>query len=152
MSTDTNSAPNKNRRRRPRAEGGSETLESRVTALELDAHAETSPSEPPVKMLTQDELHRLRVLELEVRAARAESETCRLRKKWLLALLDPKGTVEAEEKRQEKWQRAMRAHAQQYETLKARVSMRLNIDLNKCGFDPETGVVVPPDPSATGNG
>lgn len=110
--------------------------------------AVVEPEQPPVLMLTRDELHKLSMLELQVRHARAEAETCRIRKKWMLALLDPKGTVEAEEKRMEKWQKAMRSDSQQYETLKARISMRLNVDISKCGFDPETGVVVSPDSSA----
>ena len=104
--------------------------------------AETPPGPP---MLTQDELFKLRLFESELRAARAEAETCRMRRKWILALLDPKGTVEAEEKRQEKWVTEAKSFAAKYEAVKARASMRLGIDLNQCGFDTDTGVVVPPD-------
>jgi hypothetical protein len=113
-----------------------------VPAHEVVPSAEQAPG--PL-MLTQDELFKLRLFESELRAARAEAETCRMRKKWILALLDPKGTVDAEEKRQEKWIGEAKSFAAKYEAVKARASMRLGIDLNQCGFDTDTGVVVPPD-------
>lgn len=100
-------------------------------------------------MLTQDELHKMKLYEVEARAARAEAETCRLRKKYFLALLDAKGTVEAEEKRQAKHLAKAKEWAKKHEIVIAHISMRLGVDLKDCGFDPETGVVVP-DPSAKG--
>lgn len=106
------------------------------------------PAGPP--MLTQSELSQLRIFELEAKAARAEAETCRLRKKYFLALLDPKGTVEAEEKRYNLWLSETKEFARKHETLMARISMRLNLDLSKCAFDTETGVVMVPD-SAKGS-
>jgi hypothetical protein len=107
-----------------------------------------APAGPP--MLTQSELAQLRIFELETKAARAEAETCRLRKKYFLALLDPKGTVEAEEKRYNSWLNDAKEFARKHETLMARISMRLNLDLSKCAFDTETGVVMVPD-SAKGS-
>ena len=107
-----------------------------------------APVGPP--MLTQSELAQLRIFELEAKAARAEAETCRLRKKYFLALLDPKGTVESEEKRHNSWLNDAKEFARKHETLMARISMRLNLDLSKCAFDTETGVVMVPD-SAKGS-
>ena len=104
---------------------------------------------PPPPMLTQDELFKIRLFEVEMRAAKAEAETCRMRKKWILALLDHKGSVEAEEKRQAKYLEEAKGVSKKYEAVLARASMRLNLDLSRCGFDAETGLVVPPD-SATG--
>lgn len=137
MSIESTSSTPKTRRRKAKPEAA-------APEMPVVASPEPVAEEPAIKMLTRDELYQLRLLEAEVRASRAESETCRLRKKWMLALLDPKGTVEAEEKRQERWAKEARDNAQKYETLKARISMRLNVDLNKAGFDPETGLVVTP--------
>lgn len=110
-----------------------------------------APERPPgPPMLTQAELAQLRIFELEARAARAEAETSRIRKKYFLALLDPKGTVAAEEKRLASHMETAREYARKHETLMARVSMRLNLDLSKCAFDTETGVVHVPD-SAKGS-
>lgn len=100
---------------------------------------------PPVPMLTQDELFKLQLFQAQAERAIAEAEASRMRKKWILALLDPKGTVEAEEKRTEKHKAEAKDFFQKYETIKARVSMRLNLDLGKCGFDAETGVIQLPD-------
>ena len=126
-----------------------ETLESRMAAVELD---DTPVSgEPAPKMLTQDELFKLRLYEAEVRHARAESETARMRKKWILALLDPQGSVEKEEARIQRWLDTATDFAKKYENVKAHASMRLGIDLSQCGFDTDTGLVVPPDPSAKGS-
>lgn len=134
----------KTKRKYTRKPHQAESIEARMAAVEMDSTP--PPAEPNVPlMLTQDELFKLRLFESELRAARAEAETCRMRKKWILALLDPKGTVEAEEKRYERWLAEAKAYAGKYETMKARASMRLGIDLSKCGFDTDTGVVVPPD-------
>jgi hypothetical protein len=114
------------------------------------AAAEGADAPPGPPMLTQSELAQLRIFELEAKAARAEAETCRLRKKYFLALLDPKGTVEAEEKRQNSWLSEAKEFALKHETLMARISMRLNLDLSKCAFDTDTGVVMVPD-SAKGS-
>lgn len=110
--------------------------------------APEQPAGPP--MLTQGELAQLRVFELEARAARAEAETSRVRKKYFLALLDSKGIVTKEEKRQEKHEADAREFAKKHQLLMARISMRLNLDLSKCAFDTETGVVHVPD-SAKGS-
>lgn len=114
----------------------------------VDAAPAQSASPPPaaksdgVVMLTRDELTKLRVAELEHRLAKAEAEAQRMKKKWLLALLDPKGHVDATEKEQEKALGKAKEAAKKYELARAHVSMRLNIDLSTCGFDPDTGVVV----------
>jgi hypothetical protein len=126
----------------------SDTLEARVSAVELQdtpSPSENAATPPAPPMLAQDEIFKMRLYEAEMRAAKAEAETARIRKKWILALLDPKGTVEAEEKRIQKWLDASKEYFKKYELTKAHASMRLGIDLNKCGFDPETGTVVFPD-------
>jgi hypothetical protein len=82
--------------------------------------------------------------------ARAEAETSRVRKKFFLALLDPKGTVAGEEARYDKHMAAIKEHSTKYQTLIARISMRLNIDLSKCAFDTETGAVHLPDSAMGG--
>ena len=110
--------------------------------------ASEQPAGPP--MLKQEELAQLRIFELEARAARAEAETSRIRKKYFLALLDSKGVVTKEEKRQERSEADAREFAKKHQLLMARISMRLNLDLSKCAFDTETGVVHVPD-SAKGS-
>jgi len=110
--------------------------------------APEQPAGPP--MLTQAELSQLRIFELEARAARAEAETNRIRKKYFLALLDSKGIVTKEEKSQERHEADAREFAKKHQLLMARISMRLNLDLSKCAFDTETGVVHVPD-SAKGS-
>lgn len=112
---------------------------------------EVAPEQPPgPPMLTQSELSQLRIFELEARAARAEAETSRIRKKYFLALLDSKGVITKEEKRQEKHEAEARDFAKKHQLLMARISMRLNLDLSKCAFDTETGVIHVPD-SAKGS-
>lgn len=106
------------------------------------------PASTPL-MLTQEELHRMRHYEAEARAARAEAETSRIRKKYILSILDKKGLVESEEKNQEKHIEKSKDWAKRHEMLIAQISIRLNIDLKTCAFDTDTGLVVPPD-SATG--
>lgn len=134
-------------RRKPRKASQVEALATEAVAVSAPAPTPASPAAP--LMLTQDELHKMKLYEAEARAARAEAETCRLRKKYFLALLDAKGTVEAEEKRQAKHLAKAKEWAKKHEIVIAHISMRLGVDLKDCGFDPETGVVVP-DPSAKG--
>lgn len=140
----------KTKRKYTRKVHAAESIEARMAAVEHDEQPVQNDGPPPPPMLTQAEIHKLRLFEAEARHSRAEAETCRMRKKWILSLLDPKGTVEAEEQRQEKWLASAREFAKKYELAKAHASMRLGLDLDKCGFDPETGLVVPPD-SATGS-
>lgn len=111
--------------------------------------AAPAPSSQPL-MLTQAELSKMKLFEAEARAARADAETCRIRKKYFLALLDPKGTVLKEEERQEEHLKKAREFAKKHEIVIAHISMRLGVDLKECGFDPETGVVVVPEKSAKG--
>lgn len=127
-----------------------ETVEAPAAPVAAPAAASeaVAPAQPLV--LRPDELHKMKLYEVEARAARAEAETCRLRKKYFLALLDPKGTVEAEEKRQEKHLEKAREWAKKHELVIAHISMRLGVDLTECGFDPETGLVVVPQKSAKG--
>ena len=126
-----------------------ESTEARVAAVEMDS-VPPAAAEPVPLMLTQEELFKLRLYEADARHAKAEAETCRVRKKWILALLDPKGTVTKEEERMDKWSATSRDNFKKYENAKSHISMRLRIDLNQCGFDTETGLVVPPEPSAKG--
>jgi hypothetical protein len=135
-------------KRQYRRKASADTLEARVEAVELvDAvqpEMAAAPSAPPAPpMLTQEELFKIKLYQVEAQRAAAEAETARMRKKWILALIDPKGTVAAEEERVEKWKNEARTFYSRYELVKERASKRLGIDLKDCGFDPETGLVVP---------
>lgn len=121
-----------------------------VATVEVTSPAPTPATVAQPLMLTQAELHKLKLFEAEARAARADAESCRIRKKYFLALLDPKGSVAKEEERQEEHLKKAREWAKKHEIVIAHISMRLGLDLKECAFDPETGVVVPPD-SATGS-
>ena len=127
------------------ADPAPESVESRVSAIEIHDTPPAPAGPPPMPMLTQDELHKLVLFQAQISHAKAEAETCRRRRKWILSLLDPKGTVETEEARRDKWLTETANIGKKYEAMLARASMRLNLDLSKCSFDTETGLVIPPD-------
>lgn len=103
-------------------------------------------STPRTPRLTASEIFQLRLAEADVRASMAEKETARLRRLYYLALIDPKGTILAEEKRLAQKEAAVREAQARFAALRARIGGRLQVDLNKCGLDVETGEVVMPSP------
>jgi hypothetical protein len=99
-------------------------------------------STPTPPRLTTSEIFQLRLAEAEVRATVAETETARLRRLYYLALLDPKGTILAEEKRLGEKELSLREAQAKFTAIRSRIGSRLKVDMNKVGLDVETGEVV----------
>jgi hypothetical protein len=138
--------PKRQYRRRQKSTVESETVLS-ASGESVPAASEpalsTTPAPAPVPLrLTASEIFQLRLAESEVRAATAEKESVRLRRLYYLALLDPKGTILAEEKRLAEKDRALREAQAKFSVLRERAGKRLGVDMNKAGVDVETGEVV----------
>jgi hypothetical protein len=105
--------------------------------------APAAPVEVAPPQLTQRELYELRLAEAEIRCAAKEIEASKFRRLYILALLDPKGRVAAEDKARETAMRNMTESRKRYESVRNLASKRLNLDLSRCSFDADTGVVIP---------
>lgn len=99
------------------------------------------PVAPP--QLTQRELYELRLAEVEIRCAQAKIEASKFRRLYTLALLDPKGRILSEEKARDSALTEYQEARKKYEQVRNIAGRRLSIDLNKCSFDADTGVVIP---------
>ena len=108
---------------------------------------ETAPVETAVEYatpsLTQRELYELRLAEAEIRCAQQQIETSKFRRLYILALLDPKGRIAAEEKARDAAAASLVESRKRYEAVRNLAGKRLNLDLSKCSFDADTGVVIP---------
>lgn len=121
-----------------------------VSATESSAPVESVPvaSEPapPVPAgpprLTAHEIYQIRLAEAEIRTALAEKDAARLRRLYFLALLDPKGTVLAQDKKLAEKEALLREAQNRFKTLRAKVGNRLGVDMSKAGIDVETGEVM----------
>lgn len=99
------------------------------------------PKELPPPQLTQAELFLLRMAQLELKAAQSEVEASKFRRLYILAMLDPKGRVLAEEKSGKAADAAVKDAQAKYLGTLQRASKRLQMDLSKCSFDADTGQV-----------
>ena len=113
-----------------------------VAPVEPAPVASEPASTPTPPRLTTSEIFQLRLAEAEVRATVAETETARLRRLYYLALLDPKGTILAEEKRLGEKELSLREAQAKFTAIRSRIGSRLKVDMNKVGLDVETGEVV----------
>jgi hypothetical protein len=137
--------PKRQYRRRQKSPVVSAT-ESSASMESASVASEPAPSipSPTPPRLTSVEIFHLRLAETEIRAALAEKEAARLRRLYFLALIDPKGTVLAEEKNLGQKERALREAQAKFAALRERVGKRLNLDMSKAGIDVETGEVMVP--------
>jgi hypothetical protein len=104
-----------------------------------------TPAGPARTFLTAHELMQLRLAEADVKSATAEKETARIRRLYFLALLDPKGTILAEEKKMAKKDSELKSAKDKFALIRLRLGHKLKVDFNKVGIDPETGeIVLPP--------
>lgn len=101
------------------------------------------PVEVAPPQLTQRELYELRLAEAEIRCAQKEIEASKFRRLYILALLDPKGRVAAEEKAHEAALKNVHETRRRYQNVQLMAGKRLGLDLSKCSFDADTGVVIP---------
>ena len=99
-----------------------------------------APVAPP--QLTQRELYELRLAEVEIRCAQQQIEASKFRRLYILALIDAKGRVLAEEKSRDTALNAYQEARKKYEQVRNIASRRLGLDLAKCSFDADTGVVI----------
>ena len=102
-----------------------------------------TPTEVAPPQLTQRELYELRLAEAEIRCAQKEIEASKFRRLYILALLDPKGRVAAEEKAHDAALKNIQETRRRYQNVQVMAGKRLGLDLSKCSFDADTGVVIP---------
>lgn len=110
---------------------------------EAVVEAPAVPVEAPPPQLTQRELYELRLAEAEIRCAQKEMEASKFRRLYILALLDPKGRVAAEEKAHDAALKSVQETRRHYQNIQVLAGKRLGLDLSKCSFDADTGVVIP---------
>jgi hypothetical protein len=104
------------------------------------------PAEVPPPQLTQRELYELRLAEVELRAAHNLAEVARMKRLYVLALIDPKGRVAAAEKERESALASASEARKKYEQVKHAAFARLGIKpSNIAGFDADTGLIIFPD-------
>lgn len=125
-------------RRRPKVE--SDKSDSLADVISISESPEAAPA--PL-MLTGSELMQIRLSQAELRTALAEREAAKLRKLFILAKIDPKGIVEKHEKAIAEKDAALKEAQQRFSMLRLRIGSRLGVNMENCGFDPETGQVVP---------
>jgi hypothetical protein len=107
------------------------------------AEAPKAPEGPKTLLMTGNELTQMKLAQAELRIALAEREAAKLRKMFILAKIDPKGVVEKQEKNIEEKDEALKAAQHKFTLIRIRVGGRLGVDMAQCGFDPDTGEVVP---------
>lgn len=76
-----------------------------------------------------------------MRAAKAEAETARMKKLYILALLDTKNRVLDAEKEIDKAKKLAESHENTYLTFKRDIESRLGRPLANIAVDPDTGLV-----------
>lgn len=104
----------------------------------------TAESAPP--QLTTKELYELRLAEAEFRASQNLAEAARLKRLYVLAILDPKGRVSAADKERESALASVGEAKKRYEQIKATAFSRLGLKASAvAGFDADTGVIHFPD-------
>ncbi len=102
-----------------------------------------APEGPKTLLMTQNELFQMKLSQAELRIALAEREAAKLRKLFVLAKIDPKGVIEKQEKTISEKESGLKAAQQKFALIRTRVGARLGVDMTTCGFDPDTGEVVP---------
>ena len=115
----------------------------KLKAVEQEAAPVETAVEYATPSLTQRELYELRLAEAEIRCAQQQIETSKFRRLYILALLDPKGRIAAEEKARDAAAASLVESRKRYEAVRNLAGKRLNLDLSKCSFDADTGVVIP---------
>ncbi len=107
------------------------------------AEAPKAPEGPKTLLMTQSELFQMKLAQAELRIALAERESAKLRKLFVLAKIDPKGVIEKQEKTISEREHGLKEAQQKFALIRTRVGTRLGVDMTTCGFDPDTGEVVP---------
>lgn len=103
-----------------------------------------------VPRLTDSELMQLKLYRSEARAAKIEADLHRVRKKYILALIDTKNLVEAEEKLVELRGEDEKHWTEKYQSVLADAAARLGVDLTGAGVDLDTGAIMLSPDSAKG--
>ena len=115
-----------------------------TTAAASEAVEPISEAAPP--QLTTRELYELRLAEAEFRASQNLAEAARLKRLYVLAILDPKGRVAAAEKERESALASVGEAKKRYEQIKSTAFARLGLKASAVtGFDADTGVIHFPD-------
>ena len=117
------------------------TVQRKRKSKQVEEVVVEAPVAPP--QLTQRELYELRLAEVEIRCAQQQIEASKFRRLYILALVDAKGRVLAEEKSRDTALNAYQEARKKYEQVRNIASRRLGLDLAKCSFDADTGVVIP---------
>lgn len=87
------------------------------------------------------ELAAMRLAELEAQVAQRDAQIAGMARQLLLAQLDPKNLLMAEEHKGANARRAFEQARAKYREALTAASKRLNLDPNRVSFDPDTGVI-----------
>lgn len=99
----------------------------------------SAPSGPP--RVDTASFWRMQHAGASMRAAKAEAETARMKKLYILALLDSKNRVLDAEKEQDKARKLAEQHENTYLSLKRYLEERIGKPLANVAIDPDTGAV-----------
>lgn len=98
---------------------------------------------PALPALTQEELLRLRLLDMEAKLSQQEARNFSLERQQYLAKIDPQGHLNAIDTKRVQCVERERAVRQQYKAVLDAASKRIGIDLSSgCAIDPETGTII----------
>lgn len=115
-----------------------------VPAGVAEASVPPKPPEDPLEVarkLERTEMLELQLAEAVHRAAQAELKLSSLRRQTFIREVDPKGVLDGMEKEMRAHMAEISASKNKHLALKAAISSRLGVDLDKVSYDDETGVV-----------
>lgn len=98
---------------------------------------------PKLPALTQEELLRLRLLDMEAKLAQQEAMNTAYERQVLLSKIDPQGRLAANDARRSSCVERERVSRASYKEVLDAASKRLGIDLSAgCAIDPQTGTII----------
>lgn len=98
---------------------------------------------PALPALTQEELLRLRLYDMEAKLAQQEARSCMMERQAIIAKIDPNGLLQAIDAKRQALVEHERGIRQNYRDALAAASSRIGIDLsNGCAIDPDTGTII----------
>lgn len=103
--------------------------------------ADPKPEAAGLLAFSQAELDAMRLAELEAQVAQRDAQIAGMARQLLLAQLDPKNLLMAEEHKGANARRAFEQARAKYREALMAASKRLNLDPNHISFDPDTGVI-----------
>lgn len=102
---------------------------------------EPKPEAEGLLAFSAAELAAMRLAELEAQVAQRDAQIAGMARQLLLAQLDPRNLLMAEEHKGANARRAFEQARAKYREVLMAASKRLDLDPNRVSFDPDTGVI-----------